>query len=68
MELSKIITESGLRFKVVSEALFPENGHPYYALKRVIKERRPLNAEQIETLSKLVRIPVEELLPNGFKK
>lgn len=67
MDINQIITESGMRFKVVAEALFPDNAHPYYALKRVIKKGVPLNAEQVQTLSNIARIPVEELLPNGFK-
>jgi len=67
MDLNKLIEDSGLRFKVVAAALFPNNGHPHYALKRVINEELPLSTDQLVTLSHLTRTPIEQILSDGFK-
>lgn len=62
MDLSKIIQESGLRTEVVAERLFPENTHPYAALRRVLRDGRSLRADQITALAELTGRSTDDLL------
>jgi hypothetical protein len=61
INLEKIIETRGLNFKEVAGMLFPWNGHPVPALKRVIKGDGVLDANQISLFSQYSGIPIAEL-------
>jgi hypothetical protein len=67
MNLSKVITKTGLSNTEVANHLFPSNRHPYHALNRVINGISKLDVDQAKILAELANISINELYSGVWK-
>ena len=61
IKVKKIIETQGLDIKEVARQLFPKNKYPDLALKRVMKGRSVLDADQISKLALMAGLQISEL-------
>lgn len=66
MDIEKAITRTGLTTNEVAEHLFPNNKHPYHALKRVMDGHALLNTDQASKLAVLASLTIAELFHGGW--
>jgi hypothetical protein len=66
--LQEIIDKQGLDAKEIAKELFPTNGYPVLALKRILKGEAFLDTEQLSKLSALTGITIGELYAGGAWK
>ena len=68
INVERIIESKGLDPEKVAKMLFPNNGHPRMALRRILNDKAVLDADQMGKLALMAGITIEELFGTVWQR